>query len=196
MNAKAVKLVTGEQMNVTVICGSLRKESYNRKLLDAMKAEFPEHWQIEEAFLHQIPLYHADVEEAGAPEAVVELKRAMMRADGVIIVTPEYNNGMPGVVKNALDWASSPPAHSALTHRAFALAGATPGGGGTALSQYQVRQTLTAAEAYVMPGPKMLVSGVAGKMNKELDTLDDEKTTQHVKKFVHAFNSWMHRFDG
>ncbi|OZT80595.1 hypothetical protein CHL76_06615 [Marinococcus halophilus] len=186
--------MTGEQMNVTVICGSLRKESYNRKLLDLMKAEFPEHWEVEEAFLHHIPLYHADVEEVGTPEAVVKLKLAMMRADGVIIVTPEYNNGMPGVVKNALDWASSPPAHSALTHRAFALAGATPGSGGTALSQYQVRQTLTAAEAYVMPGPKMLVAGVAKKTNKDSGMLEDEKITRHVRKFVEAFDSWMHRF--
>ncbi len=123
---------------ILALSGSLRTGSFNTALARAAKAQAPAGVTVEVATLHGIPLYDGDVEEAeGIPVSVEALKSAIREADGVLLVTPEYNNGIPGVFKNAIDWASRPPKDSAALFRGrpFALIGASPGGFGTILSQ-------------------------------------------------------------
>ena len=125
-------------MKLIALSGSLRKDSFNTRLGHAMAAHAPEGVEVETATCHGIPLYDGDLEKAeGVPAAVVELQQRIRAADGLILITPEYNAGMPGVLKNTLDWLSRPPKEMAATFsgKPTGIAGATPGGLGTTLAQ-------------------------------------------------------------
>lgn len=182
------------KLTITAICGSLRAGSFNRKVLKAMEELAPKHWEIDHADLSAIPLYNTDIESQGDPQSVVDFKETIRKADGVLIVTPEYNMGIPGVLKNALDWASRPTKSSVLIQKPFAIAGATPGSGGTAQSQAQVRQTLLAMNAYTMPGPKILIGSIHEKLNETTGELDDESTLRHLQSFLAGFEQWISVF--
>lgn len=179
------------KLTITAICGSLREGSFNRRVLKAMEELAPKHWEIQHVDLSMIPLFNLDIESQGDPQSVAEFKESIKQADGVLIVTPEYNMGIPGVLKNALDWASRPGKSSVLIEKPFAIAGATPGSGGTAQSQAQVRQTLLAMNAYTMPGPKVLIGSVHEKLNETTGELDDESTLRHLERFLTAFEEWI-----
>ncbi|GAK12141.1 NADPH-dependent FMN reductase [Geomicrobium sp. JCM 19039] len=179
---------------VTMIVGSLRKDSLNRKLMKLLQEEIPSHWSVEEVAIGELPFYNQDIEIDGDPEVVTHMKQVIQGADGVILITPEYNSGTPAVLKNALDWASRPTKTSVLIDKPFAVAGASPGGGGTAQSQAQVRQTLLTMNAVVMPGPKMLVSRAHEKVNEQTEQMDDERTRKHTKRFLDSFEAWMSKF--
>src|SRR4051812_13006803 len=123
---------------ILAIAGSLRAKSYNLMLLRAAVELAPAGATIEPASIKDIPLYDGDLEAAhGVPPAVAALKDRIVRADGVLLVTPEYNNSLPGAFKNAIDWTSRPASDSARVYRGkpVGVIGATPGGGGTGLSQ-------------------------------------------------------------
>jgi chromate reductase, NAD(P)H dehydrogenase (quinone) len=139
------------------IAGSLRKGSYNRSLLRATRELLPDGVEIVEFEIGALPFYDGDVEAAGDPEPVVALKDAIREADALLIATPEYNRGVPGVLKNAVDWASRPPLGSPLTGKPVALIGASTGRGGTALAQQQLRQALEFPRAHVLDEPQVLV---------------------------------------
>src|SRR5438094_9965029 len=129
------------------ISGSRRRGSYNSALLRAAARLMPEDSTLDIASLRGIPLYDGDVEAQGIPAAVNQLKEAIIAADGVLLVTPEYNNSIPGVFKNAIDWLSRPPADipRVFRDRKVGVMGATPGPGGTILAQaawLQVLRTL------------------------------------------------------
>jgi len=119
------------------ISGSLRRGSYNAALLRAATQLMPEGAALEVASIRGVPLYDGDVEAQGIPATVSQLKEAIVAADGVLLVTPEYNNSIPGVFKNTIDWLSRPPsdARRVFGGRRFALIGASPGAFGTTLSQ-------------------------------------------------------------
>ncbi|MGH8517176.1 MAG: NADPH-dependent FMN reductase, partial [Panacagrimonas sp.] len=119
------------------ISGSLRKQSLNTSLLRAAQSQLAPDVTLEIVTLHGIPLYDGDVEQSqGIPQAVTDLKQRIIAADGVLLATPEYNNGIPGVFKNAIDWLSRPPKEmqGVFGNRAFAVMGASPGGFGTVLA--------------------------------------------------------------
>ena len=125
-------------MKLIALSGSLRKASFNTRLAHAMAARAPDGVEIEVATCHGIPLYDGDLEKAeGVPPAVVDLRERIQAADGLVLITPEYNAGMPGVLKNTLDWLSRPPKEMSATFRGkpTGIAGATPGGLGTTLAQ-------------------------------------------------------------
>ncbi len=120
------------------IAGSLRRASYNRGLLLAARELAPEGTDVSVLSIHDVPLYDSDLEaDSGVPESVAVIKEAVAAADGLLIATPEYNSGIPGVLKNVMDWLSRPPSDQArvLHGKSVALMGATPGRMGTTLAQ-------------------------------------------------------------
>jgi chromate reductase len=132
-------------MRVLGITGSLRRDSYNHALLRAAAERLPAGAELVEfEGLRKIPPYDADLEEFETPAAVAELRQAMREADAVLIATPEYNHSIPGVLKNALDWASRPAGQSALTGTPAAVVGASTGMFGAVWAQAETRKVLAA----------------------------------------------------
>ncbi|HEY2939325.1 MAG TPA: NADPH-dependent FMN reductase [Gaiellaceae bacterium] len=144
-------------MRVLGIPGSLRAGSYNRALLRAARELAPAGMEIVDFDIRELPFYDGDVEAAGDPEPVTAFKDAIRSADAVLIATPEYNRGVPGVLKNAIDWASRPPLGSPLSGKPVAIMGASTGLGGTARAQEQLRAALEFSRAHVLAQPELLV---------------------------------------
>ncbi len=170
------------------ISGSLRKASFNTALLNAAQSLAPEEVEFEAATLHGIPLYDGDVEsESGVPAAAEDLKRKIMAADGVILFTPEYNNSIPGVFKNAIDWLSRPPAdiRKVFGGRPFALAGASPGNFGTILSQNAWLPVMRTLGADLWSGKRFMLPKADTLFEK--GRLTDDQTSERLRGFVKAF---------
>lgn len=182
-------------MHILSFAGSLRKASYNRSLLRAAIELRPEGMNIETFDLIDIPFYNGDVEVEGTPAVVRNFKDAIRNADGVLIATPEYNHGMSGVLKNAIDWASRPGEEKqvSLNEKPVGIIGAAPGMLGTARSHDQLRHTLKALNAYCMPKPEVLVSKAKEKFN-ESAKLTDEGTRDFLEKYMSALAKWVERF--
>jgi chromate reductase len=171
-------------MKIAVIVGSLRQESLNRLLAESLvaladgKADF-EYLSID------LPLFNQDLEEADFPAAARELKAGIESADGVLVITPEYNRGMPGVLKNAIDWASRPAGDNSWRGKPLAVAGATPGLVGTALAQDHLRGILSFLNARIMPTPELYLSGADQLFDKNGQVAESEKG--YFKTFIDAF---------
>jgi len=180
-------------MKVLGIAGSLRAASFNRALLRAAQELAPPGMEIGTFDLAPIPLYNADVEAKGDPEPVAALKAAIRQADAILIVTPEYNFGVPGVLKNAVDWVSRPPRGSALQGKPAAIMGATPGRGGTGRAQLQLRQAFLFTETYALLQPEVLVASAQEKFDAS-GRLTDEPTRKIVVKLLEALAAWTARF--
>jgi chromate reductase len=172
------------------IAGSLRQKSYNRALLRAAVELRPEGMEIR-AFdrMAEIPPYNQDVEDAGVPEPVEALRRAIGEADALLIATPEYNHGVPGVLKNAIDWASRPPRRSVLKGKPTAIFGASTGVTGTARAQSQLRLSFVFTETPALLQPEILVYRAAEKFDAE-GRLVDEKTREFVGRLLLALADW------
>ena len=180
-------------LKVLGIAGSLRAGSYNRALLRAAQELAPAGMEITTFDLAPVPLYNGDVEVKGDPEPVAALKAAIRQADALLIVTPEYNFGVPGVLKNAIDWASRPPRGSALQGKPAAIMGATPGMGGTGRAQMQLRQTFVFTQTYALLSPEILVARAAEKFDAS-GKLTDEPTRKFVGQLLAALMQWAPRF--
>ena len=175
--------------HIVGIAGSLRRASYNLGLLNAARELMPDAAILSVHTIAGIPLYDADVEAAdGLPPAVTALKDIIVESDGVVLATPEYNNGVPGVFKNAIDWLSRPPKDIARVFRGrpFALIGASPGGFGTILSQNGWLPVLRTLGTRTWFGGRMLVSG-AGQMFDQDGRLTDEQTRERLRAFMADF---------
>lgn len=173
------------------ISGSLRRGSFNASLLRAAVGLAPAGTTIEVASITEIPLYNADVEAIGIPAAVQVLKDKVAVADGLLIATPEYNNSIPGVAKNTIDWLSRPPADvpRLFRNRPVAIMGATPGQGGTILSQAAWLPVLATLGTSPWFGGRLRVSG-AGKVFDADGTLIDDAIREQLKKFVEGFAAY------
>lgn len=180
-------------IDVLGFAGSLRRDSYNRALLRAAIELAPPGMTITTFDLVEVPLYNGDVEAEGDPEGVARFKQAIRAADGLLMATPEYNHGVPGVMKNAVDWASRPPRDAVLSRKPVALLGASPGITGTARGQSQLRQAFEFTESYCMPQPELLVFRANEKFDAE-GRLTDERTRQSLAKFLAAFADWVRRW--
>ncbi|WP_059104104.1 NADPH-dependent FMN reductase [Shouchella shacheensis] len=178
---------------IAVICGSLRTDSYNRKLLETIEQVALDRWETEEIDLSEVPFFSEDIESSGEPPSVGALQAGFSRADGILIVTPEYNGGMPATVKNAIDWASRASNPSLLAKKPFAVAGATSGTAGTIQSQLQVKHVLTHVGAYVMPSPKILVNSADTLWTEGSTVIQDEATHLRLQHFAKAFDEWIER---
>ena len=159
-------------MRILGIAGSLRGSSYNRALLRAARELLPEGVELVEYDLRDLPFYDGDVEAAGDPDSVVAFKEAIREADALLIATPEYNRGVPGVLKNAIDWASRPPLGSPLTGKPVAIMGASTGRGGTARAQEQLRSALEFSRANVLEQPEVLVPEAFMRFDEQGELVD------------------------
>ena len=180
-----------EPLRVLAIAGSLRRASYNRGLVRAAQELAPPSLRIESFDLAGIPLYDGDVEAQGLPASVQELRERIRAADAVLIATPEYNYSVPGVLKNAVDWASRPP-DQPFRDKPLAIAGATPGGFGTTRAQHHLRQSLVFLDARVLSRPELLVAGAGAKFDAE-GNLVDEKTRKLLLELLVALEAWARR---
>lgn len=178
---------------VTIIglCGSLRNGSFNRMLLHAAVELSPPGTIIEAESIGEIPLYDADVEEQGMPLVVQRLKDRIAQADGLLIVTPEYNNSIPGVLKNAIDWLSRPAEDipRVFRGRPVAILGATIGSGGTALSQAAWLPVLRFLGMRPWFERAVLISDAARRFDRD-GRLADAATRQRVRMFVEGFGAF------
>jgi len=156
------------------IAGSLRAGSYNKALLRAARELAPDGVELVEFDVRGLPHYDGDVEAAGDPVSVAAFKNAIRDADALLIATPEYNRGLPGVLKNAIDWASRPALASPLARKPVAIMGASTGLGGTARAQQQLRDALEFPGAVVVEEPEVLVREAFMRFDEAGELADDE----------------------
>jgi len=175
------------------IAGSLRKASFNAALLRAAAELTPAGTEVEIASIAGIPLYDGDIEsELGIPDAVAKLKDRIAGADGLLLVTPEYNNSIPGVFKNAIDWLTRPPKDipRVFGGKPVALIGATPGGGGTRLAQVAWLPVLRTLGTRAWFGKVLYVAG-AGQVFDAEGRLVDEKIKKLLSDLLRGFAAFV-----
>ena len=174
------------------VAGSLRRQSYNRGLIEAAREIAPAGMLIETADLSPIPLYNADVQAECDPSPLAALKAQIAAADALLIATPEYNHLLSGVLKNAIDWVSRPVAQTPLRRKPVAIMGASGGPTGTARAQLGLRQVLTSVECYVLPAPQVLVANAAERFDPKA-RLTDERTKEQIRALLAALREWVER---
>ncbi|HLM62112.1 MAG TPA: NAD(P)H-dependent oxidoreductase [Pyrinomonadaceae bacterium] len=173
-------------MNRTIkilgIAGSLRRESYNRKALRAAIDLVPEGADLKTFELDEIPIFNEDNEQ-DPPLSVTEFKRRIREADAILFAAPEYNYSVPGVLKNAIDWASRPYGDSAWNGKCAAIIGATPGALGTARAQYHLRQTFVFLNIYAVNQPEVMIGSAHERFDQQ-GNLKDETTKQLIGELL------------
>jgi chromate reductase, NAD(P)H dehydrogenase (quinone) len=180
-----------EPLLILGIAGSLRKESFNRSLLRAAQELAPEGARIETFELDGMPPFNQD-EEANPHPKVAEFKQRIRDADAILIVTPEYNYSIPGVLKNAIDCASRPYGDSAWTGKPVAIMGASVGAQGTSRAQYHLRQTFVFLNMYPVNQPEVMVANAHTRFDQE-GKLTDETSKKLVQQLLSELVSWTKR---
>jgi len=181
-----------ENVSILGFAGSLRKDSYNKMLLKAAQELSPENVKIEIFDLEGIPLFNQDL-ESKPNDKIKIFKEKIKAADGLLIVTPEYNYSVPGVLKNAIDAASRPKSANPFEEKPTGIMGASIGMIGTARAQYHLRQTMVFLNSYIMNRPEIMVTFAEGKFD-QAGRLTDEVTRQKVKEFIVALLQWIIKF--
>ena len=173
------------------IAGSFRRGSYNQAALRAAKLLVPANSEIDHLQLDGIPMFNED-DEKRPPASVVELKKRVRSADAVLIVTPEYNYSIPGVLKNAIDWASRPPGDSAWSGKPAAIMGASLAAIGTARAQQHLRQILVALNMFLLNQPEVVIADAAHRFNEDGDLIHDP-TKQLIQEQLKNLVDWTRR---
>ena len=181
--------------NVITICGSLRKGSFNRMLANLLPGLAPAGMKITAAPSIEMPLYNSDVQAQGFPPAATALAEAIRGADGVIIVSPEYNWGVPGVLKNAIDWVSRVD-NQPFKDKPVCLQSASMGILGGARAQYHIRQTMVFLNAFVFSTPEVLVAQAQNKFDDKTGDLTDEATRNVIKQQLASFAAFIEKHGG
>ena len=182
-------------MQILTLCGSLRKGSLNRFLLHAAEGVAPKSLTFIDAEIGEIPPFNQDVEDAGEPASVSQFRAAVAAADGILIASPEYNYGVPGFLKNAIDWVSRPPTTSPLCGKPVGIIGASMGMGGTVRMQAQIRATFQFLNMPAMLQPEVAVPTAHTKFDAE-GKLTDEMTLKFLTTYMMAFEQWVERNRG
>ncbi len=180
-----------EPIRILGIAGSLRRESYNRAALRAAAELVPEGATLEIFDLDDIPMFNQD-EDQNPPDKVVELKRRIREADAVLFVTPEYNYSVPGVLKNAIDWASRPYGDSAWNGKPAAIMGASVGTLGTARAQYHLRQIMVFLNMFPINQPEVMIGNAAKRFDQE-GNLTDDATKEFIRQLLQNLVAWARR---
>lgn len=183
-----------ENIRILGIAGSLRRESFNRWALRAATKLVPEGAEIEVFELDGIPGFNQDHEQDPPPK-VVELKQKVRAADAILFVTPEYNYSIPGVLKNAIDWASRPYGDSAWDGKPAAVMGASIGSIATARAQYHLRQTFVFLNMHAVNRPEVMIGNCSGMFDAQGE-LTDETTKDHIRGLIEALVDWTKRLKG
>ncbi len=181
-------------IKVLGFAGSLRKASFNKALLRAAGELVPEGMTLEVFDLAPIPLYNEEVELAGFPPSVREFRERIAAADAILIATPEYTYSMPGVLKNAIDWASRPP-NQPLFRKPVAVMGASNGAFGTVRSQLALRQVFVTLSMLPIQKPEVLVPTAQDKIDGS-GRLTDEKTRKFIRDLLVALAGWVEQVRG
>ncbi|MBZ0158495.1 MAG: NAD(P)H-dependent oxidoreductase [Alphaproteobacteria bacterium] len=175
-------------LSILGFAGSLRKDSYNKALLRAAAELVPPEMKLDVFDLEGIPPFNQDL-ESQPPEKVRDFKARIRAADALLIVTPEYNYSVPGVLKNAIDWASRPYGDSAFDGKPVALMGASIGMLGTARAQYHLRQCCVFLNMYPLNQPEVMVPFAADKVD-QTGRLTDQKTREKVAELLQSLADW------
>lgn len=178
----------GEVIHILGFAGSLRKESYNRSVLRAALTLVPQGARLDTVELDDIPPFNQDHERA-PPPAVRAFKAAVKAADAILIVTPEYNYSVPGVLKNAIDWASRPYGDNAWDGKTVGVVGASVGMLGTARAQYHLRQMFVFLNMFPLNRPEVMIAQAEDKFDNE-GNLKDLKTTEKIRELLETLTEW------
>lgn len=170
------------------ISGSLRKDSFNTRVLKVIQGFAPEGVEIELFDISTLPLYNQDL-EASFPQTAQTLKDAIKNADGVIFATPEHNRSIPSALKNAIDWASRPWGHNSFAGKKVLVMGATGGALGTALAQSHLKQIMLYLDARVVGQPELYLGGIHEKID-EAGVITDESTMEHLQKALQVLKDY------
>ncbi|MGA7146503.1 MAG: NAD(P)H-dependent oxidoreductase [Desulfobacterales bacterium] len=177
-----------ENINILGIAGSLRQSSYNRAALRAAKSLVPDNAVLDIFDLDGIPGFNQD-DEQNPPERVVELKKRVLAADAILFVTPEYNYSIPGVLKNAIDWASRPYGESVWNGKPAAIMGASIGTLGTARAQYHLRQCCVFLNMFPLNNPEVMIPNAADRFDADGNLVDD-KSRQLIAQLLQSLVAW------
>ncbi len=177
-----------KQLTILGFAGSLRKGSYNKALLRTALEFLPEDAQLEIFDLEGIPPYNMDLENK-MPERVKEFKEKIKVADAILIASPEHNYSIPGVLKNAIDWASRPPGDNSFDGKPVGIMSASPGMLGGARMQYHLRQTFVFLNMYPVNKPEVIVTFAAEKIDDK-GRVRDEKTREKIKELLGSLIAW------
>ncbi len=180
-------------LTILGIPGSLRRNSYNRAALRAAQELVPEGVQIEIFELHGIPPFNQD-EEGQAPAQVSLLKTRIRAADAILFATPEYNYSIPGVLKNAIDWASRPYGDNAWDGNPVAVMGASPGATGTARAQYHLRQVFVFLNMHALNRPEVMIANAAQCFDEQ-GNLVDENARKHIRILLESLVQWTQQLE-
>jgi chromate reductase, NAD(P)H dehydrogenase (quinone) len=186
--------MAGETLNVVCICGSLRKASYNRMVMNALPELAPANMKLEEAPpFADFPIYNADIQDNGIPPAVLALAEAVRGADGVIFNSPEYNFSIPGGLKNALDWVSRVP-NQPFAGKPVALQSAANGTLGGGRMQYDLRRTMIFLDALTLNKPEIFIGNCSQKIDAKTGQITDQQTVGFIRQQLEAFAKFIERF--
>jgi chromate reductase len=183
----------GEQSTISVLgfAGSLRRASWNQGLLRAAQEAAPPGIAIEVFDISDIPLYSEDIRQRGFPAVVQGFRERIRAADALLIATPEYNYSVPGVLKNAIDWASRPP-DQPFHDKPIALMGASAGTFGTTRAQHHLRQSFVYLDGRLLARPEVLIPGAAQKFDAD-GNLTDAPTRKLIAELIAALAAWTRR---
>jgi len=177
-------------MRILGISGSLRAGSYNTALLRAMQGMLPAGASLEIYLCGDLPLYNSDIDGEDRPEPVTRFVELIQTSDAILYATPEYNYGIPGVLKNAIDWASRPAFKAPITGKPSGIISASPGAVGGARAQAALRNVLAGTLSPVFPHVEMLVPAAHEKFDRE-GNLTDGKTRERMERYAAGFVEWV-----
>jgi len=185
---------TPKPLNILGIAGSLRRDSYNRAALRGARELVPDGAKLDIFELNGIPCFNQD-DELQPPAKIIELKTQVRAADAILFVTPEYNYSIPGVLKNAIDWASRPYGDSAWTGKPVAIMGASIGMFGTARAQYHLRQVFVFLNMHPLNQPEVMIAKAAERFDAN-GNLTDEKTRDLIRRLLQDLVAWTRCLSG
>ena len=175
--------------NIAAVVGSLRKESFNKKLMHALDKLNHPNIKFSILNIEEIPLFNQD-NERPLPAKVAHFKNEITQADGVLFVTPEYNRSVPGVLKNVIDWGTRPYGENCFEKKPTAIIGTSPGAIGTAVAQAHLRSILTSIGATLLGLPEVYLVFKENLIDENFN-VTDEKTKNFLQTFLNQFNEWI-----